>query len=103
MTELDQAIALWPNSGELLMQRISLKRQLNQPVTEDIRRVLSLDRANAAIRFNLAWPLTDLPTSERIAALEDAFRFDAALPEDEPRRLKPEQLKQIADTLKELK
>jgi hypothetical protein len=103
LQELDRAIALSPNSVELLMQRIALKRQMNLPVADDIRRVLSLDRANASVRVNVAASESDLPPSERIAALEDALRFNDALPEDEPKRLPKDLFEKAQRALAELK
>jgi hypothetical protein len=106
---LRQAIALSPRSGELYMQRIVLHRFLAErqlpsaPLAEDIRKVLSLDRANARVRLDLALPDSDLPKEERIAALEEALRFDAALPADEVKRLTETQKKEVRDKIAALR
>jgi hypothetical protein len=85
---LNQAIALAPNSGELLMQRVALKRdRLRLPVADDIRQLLKLDRANARLRLDLALPDTDLPAAERVQALKEAMMFDTMLAPEEPKRL----------------
>ncbi len=72
---LDDAITRSPRSIDLLRQRVLLKQKLSQPVASDIGAILSLDRANARIRMNLALPDTDLPAKERIAILQQAPRF----------------------------
>ncbi len=106
---LDRAIALSPTSGELYTQRIALDRFLTQnrlasiPLAPDIRKVLSLDRANARIRLELALPDSDLPKDERIAALQDALTFDAALPADEAKRLTDAQKAEVRDKIAALR
>jgi hypothetical protein len=99
---LDQALARSPRSMDLLRERIGVRRQLHQPVADDIRRILALDRANARVRLAFALPPSDLPDAERARALWEALRFDALLAPDEPKRLSVEERAQITDALKTL-
>jgi O-antigen ligase len=103
LDDLDAALARSPNSTELLMHRIGRRRELGQPVAVDIRKILALDRANAAPRVLLALPDSDLPVAERIAILQQALEFNDQLPPDEPKRLTPDQLQLIQQTLTRLR
>ncbi|HVT79121.1 MAG TPA: O-antigen ligase family protein, partial [Phycisphaerae bacterium] len=106
---LDSAIALSPLNGELYNQRILLNRLLarqnlpSEPTADDIRKLFALDAANARPRVDQAMPDSDLPGNERIAALEQALQFDAALAPDEPKRLSDAQKAAIRDKISELK
>ena len=85
------------------MQRIALKRErLKQPVADDIRKVVQLDRANARVRLDVAIPDSDRPASERIALLRQALEFDESIPVDELKRLSPEQVKAANDAIARL-
>jgi hypothetical protein len=99
---LDQALARSSRSMDLLRERIGVRRQLHEPVADDIRRVLALDRANARVRLAFALPPSDLPDAERARALWEALRFDALLAPDEPKRLSAQERQQIIDALKTL-
>ncbi len=57
---------------------------------------------NARIRVLFALPDSDLPANECIAALEEALRFDAALPAYEFKRLEPPVKQDIETKIREL-
>jgi O-antigen ligase len=101
---LKDAIKRTPNSIELRLALISLLRDtLHKPVADEIRSAAALDHANASLRVMLASPDSDLPASERILMLEQALELDKQLSPEEPKRLQPEKIRQIQDTIARLK
>lgn len=106
---LQRAIELSPRSIELHRQWIAIQQLFKEQqlpsrsTVDEIRKVLNLDRANARQRLDLALPESDLPREERIAALEDALRFDEALPADEAKRLTEAQKKEVRDKIAALR
>jgi O-antigen ligase len=101
---IDAAIERSPNTAELRVQRIVLLHdKLHLPVADDIRKVFELDRANAGPRLLLALPDLGLPPAERIAALEDALKFDSQLESYEPKRLTARQIRDVEATIARLR
>ncbi len=104
LDSLDAAIARAPNSIELRLERVTLRREaLHLPVAGEIRQILTLGRASAGLRLMLALPETDLPAAERSALLEEALALDAQLPADEVKRLTPERIREINEAVVRLK
>jgi hypothetical protein len=102
LTSLDAALARAPRSIDLHSERYALLVEMHQPVAEEIRKILSLDRANALPRWRMALPPSDLPKAERIKALKEALEFDRQLQEGEAKRLTPETIAEIQATLRQL-
>ncbi len=96
---LDEALALAPRAADLVTQRILLKQRLGQPVADDIRRLFTLDRANARVRVRFALPPSDLPAAERARYLREALAFNAQLAPDEPKRLSAAEIAAINQAL----
>ena len=88
---LNKALERNPLSVRLWLWRIQTKAILRQSVAEDIRHVLTIERADARIRFQLATMNSDLPVAERKALLREALLLNKQVAADEPRRLTAEQ------------
>ena len=99
---LNGALARSSRSIELLLKHVKLDIRLGLPAAPDIRHIFELDQSNASLRVMLALPDSDLPHTERIAALQDALKFDAALDPAEAKRLSPETVAAIRSKIAEL-
>jgi len=99
---LDAAIDRSPRDIELLLQRIELNRRLGVPAAPEMRKILTLDQSNAGIRVKLALGDLGLPPAERLRALQEALKFDAALDPAEAKRLPPQTIAAIESNISEL-
>jgi hypothetical protein len=100
---LEEAMARSPRNLELRRQYVLLLRdQFHEPVADQIRLMLSLDKANARPRVEMAMPDSDLPPRERADILRQALELDRQLPADEFKRLPPEMIEQIQQKIREL-
>jgi hypothetical protein len=106
-----KAIALDPRSVALRRQLMLLKEQLHEPVEEDERQILALDRTDMRLRISMATepkslPLKErlqlLPAAERVRLLKEALYLNDQLPQDELMRLTDDEKKTIADALSQL-